>query len=194
MAFIAPIVEGHGEVDALPALLYRIRDAVAPAAPLRVNPPIRVKAGSFLHDADHFRKHVSLAAAKAAQAGGSVLILLDCDDGCPAEIGPGLLERAKAVRSDVPVFVALAYREYETWFLAAIRSLCGVVGLPQELEPPAWFETIRDAKGWIGERMPDGYDPVRHQLPLTRRMDLDQARAAASFDRLYRALGRLLAA
>ena len=45
---------------------------------LHVNPPIRVKSGSFLNDQDYFRKHVTLATAKAAEGDGSVLILLDC--------------------------------------------------------------------------------------------------------------------
>ena len=40
--------------------------------------------------------------------------------------------RAAAVRGDVTITVALAYREYETWFLAAANSLRGVGGLPLE--------------------------------------------------------------
>jgi len=194
MPFITPIVEGHGEVDALPALLHRIARAVAPtsAPALRVNQPIRVKSGSFFNDPVFFRRHVLLAAAKAAQEAGSVLILLDCDDACPAETGPTLLQRAVSERGDVPIFVALAHREFETWFLAAARSLQNVAGLPANFDTPPYFQTIRNAKGWLGERMPSGYDPLRHQLPLARRIDLQQARSAASFDRLYRYVARLL--
>jgi hypothetical protein len=40
--------------------------------------------------------------------------------------------------------------------------------------------------------MPDGYDPIRHQLPFTRQVDLAQARSAQSFDRLYRHVAQLL--
>ena len=42
---VVPIVEGHGEVRALPALLFRVRDMVAPGVILKVNEPIRVKVG-----------------------------------------------------------------------------------------------------------------------------------------------------
>jgi hypothetical protein len=191
MPYIAPIVEGHGECEALPALLYRIASRVTGGL-LRVNAPLRVKAGSFLRDDDYFRKHVMLAAAKAAQEQGSVLIVLDCEDDCPARLGPELLKRAKAVRADVEVIVALAYREYETWFLTAARSLRGLHGLPPELEPPQTPEGTRDAKGWLSQRMAHGYDPIVHQLAFSRRFDLDAAKANASFARFYRRISELL--
>lgn len=186
MVYVAPIVEGHGEVEAVPKLLHRIRMASGSQCQLVVNPPIRVKSGSFLNDGEYFTKQVALAAAKAAQNNGSVLIILDCDDDCPARIGPDLLARAKAVRADVQMFVALAYREYESWFIAAVPSLSGVGGLLGGLAVPANLELIRDAKGWLGRQMPDRYDPITHQLAFTLKFDLAQARACPSFDRLFR--------
>jgi hypothetical protein len=192
MPYVAPIVEGHGEVEALPALLYRIARLASGEGVLRVNPPIRVKSGSFLHDDGYFRKQVALAAAKAAQGGGAVLILLDCEDDCPATLGPDLLRRAQAVRTDVVVLVNLAYREYETWFLTAARSLRGPSGLPDDLVPPPAPEAIRDAKGWLGTRMPYGYDPVIHQLAFSRKFNLDEARANPSFNRFCEQILRLL--
>ncbi len=191
MVFVVPIVEGSGEIDALPALLHRIRIARQVQSQLDVNPPIRVKSGSFLNDPPYFERYLQLAAAKAAQRQGSILILLDCEDSCPAELGPKLLRDATALRPDVPSFVALAWREYETWFLAAARSLRGLDGLPADLVPPANPEHFRDAKGWLGDRMPGRYDPIRHQSRFSKRMDLDAARTAQSFDRLYRYMIRL---
>lgn len=190
--FIAPIVEGHGEIEALPALLYRIAAICGAPRPLRVNKPIRVKAGSLMNDVAYLRKHVALAAAKAAQERGSVLILLDCEDDCPAKLGPRLLEDAQSVRVDVPCVVALIRREYETWFLAAAASLAGENGLDPLLASPANPESLRDAKGWLTQHMQTTYDPVIHQLALSRAMDLDQARTNASFDRLYRKIAALL--
>jgi hypothetical protein len=95
---MASVVEGHGEVEALPALIRRIAESIGFAGDLRVNPPIRVKSGSFLNDEDYFRKYVALAAGKAVANGGSLLILLDCEDDCPGTLGPALLRRAQAVR------------------------------------------------------------------------------------------------
>ena len=186
MPYLAPIVEGYGEVDAVPAMLHRIAQLEAPTAALRVNAPIRVKSASFLNDRGYFDRYVALAAAKAAQEDGSVLILLDCEDDCPAALGPKLLRQALAVRADVGVLVVLAHREYETWFLAAARSLRGRRGLPDDLDRPPAPERIRDAKGWLASRMDGGYDPVIHQLEFSRAMDLVEARANPSFDRYYR--------
>jgi hypothetical protein len=186
MRYMASIVEGHGEVAALPALLYRIARLTAFTGDFRVNPPIRVKSGSFLNDQDYFRKYVTLATAKAAELNGSVLILLDCEDDCPGTLGPDLLRRAQAVRANVDILVALAYREFETWFITAARSLRGRRGLPQDLDSPQDPESIRDAKGWLGARMNVPYDQVIHQLEFTKAFDLEQARASRSFNRLYR--------
>lgn len=192
MLYLAPIVEGHGEVEALPALLHRIANTAGFQGRLRLNPPIRIKSGSFLNDGDYFRKQVTLATAKAAQAGGSVLIVLDCEDDCPGTLGPELLRRARAVRADVNTLVVLAYREYETWFVTASMSLRGRRGLPADLAPPAAPEIIRNAKGWLGERMDGRYDPVTHQIEFTRAFDLNAARANPSFDRFYRRIVGLL--
>ena len=180
-----PIVEGHGEVQAVPALLHRLAQQLNPDIAVRVNPPIRVKSGSFLNDKDYFRQQISLAAAKAAQANGHVLILLDCEDDCPATLGPEILRRAQGIRADVSIQVFLAYREYETWFLAAAGSLQGHAGLPTHLAPPADPEGIRNAKGWLSQHMPHPYDPIVHQLDFTRAFDFEQARTIDSFRRLH---------
>jgi len=119
---IVPIVEGHGEVQAVPVLIRRIFAAFQPEIHPQINPPSRIKAGSFLADPAYFEKFIRLAAAKAAQGNGTVLILLDREDDCPRTLGPDLLARARHVRPDIPCIVALAYREYETWFLAAATS------------------------------------------------------------------------
>jgi hypothetical protein len=190
--YLVSVVEGHGEVEALPALIRRIADHVGFVGNLRLNPPIRVKAGSFVNDQDYFRKYVALAAGKAAVNNGSLLILLDCEDDCPATLGPALLQRARAVRANVDIFVALAYREFETWFVTAAPSLHGRRGLTADLNAPHDAEQIRDAKGWLGDRMSTSYDPVIHQLEFTREFDLKLARNNQSFDRFYRRIQNFL--
>jgi hypothetical protein len=192
--FVAPIVEGHGEVEAIPILLQRLLFELRSDASIRVNPALRVKAGSFLRDRDYFAKYLELAARKAkAQNGGSVLILLDCEDACPAELGSELADRAAAIRPDVPIVTALAYREYETWFLAAARSLRGVGGLPVNLDPPSLPEGIRDAKGWLSAMMPATYNEPNDQPAFTRQFSFDEAAAVPSFARLRRKFHNLFA-
>ncbi len=187
LPYIAPIVEGHGEIEAVPALLHRIAQAAVPGCKLQVNPPLRVKAGSFLNDKEYFHKQIVLAAAKARQDHGLVLILLDCEDACPGELGPSLLKRAREVCDDVSYLVVLAYREYESWFLAAAQSLRGLRGLPTDLEPPD-SEGIRDAKGWLSKRMAEPYDALTHQLEFSRKFSFEQALVNRSFNRFYERL------
>ena len=181
--FISPIVEGHGEVAAVPLLIRRIFAESGTTTIPDINHPIRIKSGSFLHDESYFRRYVDLAASKAAQANGEVLIILDCEDDCPAVLGPSLLARAQSVRGDVPYHVVLAHREYETWFLASAESLRGR-GLPQDVIAPADPQAIRGAKEWLGTAIGQSYDPIIHQASFTANFDIQQARAVPSFDRL----------
>jgi hypothetical protein len=193
--FIAPIVEGKGEVEAVPKLLQRLFRQALRHGFLVVNPAIRIKAGSFLNDEGYFRRYVELASRKArAQPRGHVLILLDCEDDCAGRLGPQLLARARNVHSDVSFTVALAHREYETWFLAAAPSLRSVAGLPADLDAPASPEIIRGAKEWLAARLPNGYDETNHQPLFTGHFSFAQAAAVPSFARLQRKTQALFSA
>jgi hypothetical protein len=70
---VVPIVEGHGEVRAFPALLFRVREVIAPKSTLKVNAPIRVKVGKFLNSEKEFYRHVRLAAERAISLKDHVL-------------------------------------------------------------------------------------------------------------------------
>jgi len=52
-------------------------------------------------------------AARQIQHGDAVIILIDADDDCPAELAPKLLSRAKETRPDRDIRVILANKEYE---------------------------------------------------------------------------------
>lgn len=193
--FIAPIVEGHGEVQALPVFLRRLASDVAPETDLHLNPALRIKVASFLDEKDegYFKKYIELAARKAKSWPKScVLILLDCEDFCPAELGPKILKRAVHYRPDITFLVILAHREYETWFLAAAESLRKVCGLPNDLEPPHNFESIRNAKGWLEVRMDASYNEPEHQPKMTTAFNFQQAMASRSFARGYKKLKNFL--
>lgn len=189
---IACIVEGHGEVEAVPILIRRIAAEVVPEHLVHVEKPLRVAASKLLK-AGELETAIEFTARRVLP-GGAVLVLLDCDDGCPAQEAPTLLQRAVAARPDLPISVVLAKCEFEAWFLAAAVSLRGCRGLPGDLEPPSEPEGIRAAKGWFDARMPRnrGYAERLDQPALTARFDLDAARGAPSFDKLYRDVSSLL--
>ncbi|MCP5519443.1 MAG: DUF4276 family protein [Verrucomicrobiales bacterium] len=192
MLRIACIVEGHGECEAVPVLVRRIAQTLDPALSISVHPVLRVP-GSRLAKEGEIERTIELAARKNGGQGG-ILLLLDCDDGCPAQDAPELLQRARAARADLPISVVLAKREYEAWFLAAAESLRGKRGLPLDLVGPAKPEDIRGAKEWLANRMPRGqaYSESSDQPALTSAFDMNAARSAASFDKCYREIVRLL--
>ena len=194
MPAIATTIEGHGEVEAVPILLRRIAERVAPDAVVQSPPPIRV-ARERVFKAGELERAVELA-ARQTRPDGSILILMDADDDCPAETAPEALQRANEARGDRDMRVVFAKVEYEAWFLAAAASIAGYYGIDPATTAPDNPESIRGAKEWLGARMPPGqrYRATLHQSALTEIFDLDAARAAPSFDKLWRDVSELLGA
>lgn len=187
---IACIVEGHGEVEAVPLLIRRIAATLDAPPAVVVPPPLRVPKNRLLNPGE-LERTVEFAARKTGGR-GAVLILLDADDDCPATLGPKLLERARRARSDLPIAVVLAHREFEAWFLAAATSLRGQRDLPADLQPPTNPEAIRGAKEWLAGRMSRRYRETLDQPALTARFDLAVAIQAPSFAKCHREIVRLL--
>ena len=175
MRTVASIVEGDGEVAALPVLLRRLSTWLSPEKGVNIMPPIRVRRDRFLNKDEEFRRHLLLAATKCGN-NGWILVLLDADDDCPADLGSQVLERASKIASHRCISVVVANREYEAWFLAAAKSLHGQRGFvydhPQNFEP----EIPRDAKGWLSERIAEGaYRETIDQPAFSALIDLPQA-------------------
>lgn len=187
-----PIVEGHGEVSAVRILLRRLGERFSPETPITVLPPIRRSRDRFLLEGE-LEKDVQLAAEKLTGP-GAILIILDTDGDCPAELGPSVLARAVAARPDRTIRVVLAHCEYEAWFLAAAQSLRGRRGLSTELSVPEDPEAIRGAKEWLRRNMLGSrtYSETVDQPAFTALFDIDAARTCRSFDRLCRVIQNLL--
>ena len=111
MSTIVTIVEGPGEVDAMPILIRRIAATAVPDAVPHEPRPIRVKRDRFLKE-NELERYVDLAARQSGPDGG-VLIVLDADDDCPPELASRILQRANRARGDRLIKVVLARREYE---------------------------------------------------------------------------------
>ena len=188
---ISCIVEGYGEVEAVPKLVHRIAEdyltmTVKQELVIVIPPPIRVKRTQVVKVGELERK-VELAARKI-NGQGAILIILDSEDDCPAELGPSLLHRASQVRQNLPIAVVLAKYEFESWFLAAAESLRRQRELKDDIDPPKDPEAIRDAKGWLSQQMEGSrrYRETRDQSALTALFDFKQARKTDSFDKCYR--------
>jgi hypothetical protein len=190
---IASVVEGHGEVQALPVLLRRLCAEINPNVWVDLPTPYRVGRDSLVAP----RGIESIVDRALSQIRGvtGLLVLIDADDDCPASLGPDLLSRACGARSDVPIAVVLANREFEAWFLAAAVSLSGRQNLAAGLEAPPDPELPRGCKEWLTRHRQDGqpYRPKHDQAGLAAVFDLHAARGnAASFDKLWRDVEYLL--
>ena len=139
---IQPIVEGHGEVAAVPVLLRRLL-AEARITGVDVGRPIR-RTRSQLATQEGLARSIALARIQPNCA--AILVLFDGDDDCPALLGPVAQRWANTAARDMPCAVCIAHREYESWFLATLDSL-----RHREVEADAKAhpepEAPRDAKG-----------------------------------------------
>jgi len=193
-AHIASVVEGHGETEALPILIRRLIATVNPPLAVDVVRPIRVPRSTLLKHGE-LERAVQLAALNA-RPDGAVLVVLDAEDDCPRTMAPELLERVRSAIGHLPAALALAKREFEAWFLAAVESLCERRGLPPDLEAPPDPEAVRGAKEWLSDRMPLGqrYSETLDQPALAAVFDLECSRQRSrSFDKLCREISRLFA-
>lgn len=193
MIQLVSIVEGQGEVEAIPILVRRIAREIEPGLLVQTHPPFRVPRSKLIKPGvlEHY---VDVAARRAGRA-GVILIVLDSDDDCPAELGPQLLSRTQPTRGGFATSVCLAHREFEAWFLAAAESLRGQRGLVEDLVGPSDPEAKRDAKGWLSAQMEEGrsYAPTLDQPALASLLDIAAARRRSrSFDRFCREVTRLL--
>ena len=177
MNTVVPIVEGDGEVQAVPVLLRRLSQWLSPHSVVSLGRPIRVHRDRFLKKEAEFRRMLLLAAAKVG-AKGWVLVLLDADDDCPVELAMATATRARTVLPHCDVSVVCANREFEAWFLASAESLSGKRGLfVADGDTPRDPDSIRGAKEWLSRRIADGrYRETTDQPAFAAVMDLELAR------------------
>ncbi len=196
MASIGCVVEGAGEVAAVPILIRRIACRIDPGLYVDVPRPVLVKRTRMGSQFGDLERGIELV-LRQARPPAALLVLLDADEDDLLTLRSDLLRRVEALPGDVPSAVVLARREYEAWFLASAESLRGQRGLPDNLAAPADPEAVQDAKGWLRSHMPRNrkYSETADQPALTGVFDLDLARSRSpSFDACYREIERLLRA
>jgi hypothetical protein len=178
---LVPIVEGHAEVHSVPVLMRRL--GIDVARPFRVKRYQVVKPGEL-------ERAVALA-VKDRDSASAVLVLLDADDDCPAELAPALVQRCAQV-TDLPISVVFAVRELEAWFLGGIGSLRGQRGIRTDATYEGNPEARRGAKEQVEVLMAGSYVDVDDQPALMAALDLEAARVRCpSLDKLMRDLGTL---
>ena len=195
---IVPIVEGDGEVKAVPLLLRRVLGERHGRYDIAIQRPINAKGKpNLLRNFERF-----LGLARKFEECDAVLVLLDGDKDCPRELTTGLAQSAAGLNMSVPVAVVCAHREYEAWFVASLDSETGdniraTLGLSESEVHEGDVELVTSPKGWIQVRMPQSssYKETQHQPALTEYIDIEHTqRRSRSFRRLCHAVEELLCA
>jgi hypothetical protein len=184
---IAPVVEGHGEVSAIPVLVRRLAEHLVPGVAVDVRKPHRVPRSRLLRPGELER---CARIVRAGSPDAHLLVVVDADKDCPAELGPEMLHRLGGGQ-DGRTAAVLAKHEYEAWFLASAEALGGRRGLRNPLVAPRDPEDVQGAKEWVQANRTDGraYRPTVDQAALSAGIDVDLARCrSASFDKLCRVL------
>jgi uncharacterized protein DUF4276 len=190
---IQPIVEGHGEVSAVPELIRKLSYSMA-VYDVVVGTPIR-RPRSKLMKKETLEQAVTLA--KIQRGCGAIIVLFDADDDCPKEVAPFLNEWAANAARPLNCAVVLANREFEGWFLSCVESLRNCRGISNTAGSEENHESIRDAKGRLEEKMLAGekYIETADQVALTAVADWTEVyRKSRSFRKFTKETRRLLEA
>lgn len=190
MSRLVIVVEGQGELKALPGFLWTLVN-LGYFPPFEVLQVMRTPRDAFLRNPQERSRYLHLA-RKALGGEGGVLILLDADDLCPAQVAQGLGSELEGLASRLGLRVALVMpnREFEAWFLAAADGL----GLGEVPEDP---EDLRGAKEEVRKRLKGRYAPTVDQPRLATRLAQAcppevLAQRSRSFRKFWKELNRLL--
>lgn len=173
------LVEGPGDVSAIPALAGRWRTELPPELQGQLFVDDRsIRIGGLheftgpRHQSDWLR---FLRYAATRPSLGAILAVFDGDSAkmegapfCAVTTARTLAERGRAAGAGTLFSLAVVFlqQEYESILIAAANQLPDID--PQAPQPPNPEAAPRDAKGWLDDHLPEGYDPVRDQRRLTQ--------------------------
>lgn len=200
---IAPIVEGDGEVMAVPRLLRRIEKELIAGVSFDVLRPWRLKRGYVFPFRDQKVGEalkvsaLNLLRHPAPASKSAILVLMDRDPNPEptCRLGPRLLDNVRRVADPrVPVTCVLADVEFESWFVAAADSLSKYLEFHEERGTKSVTGEKPKGKSWIERHFKNHrYSETVDQIELTKAMDLRLCRQySPSFDKLCRELERLV--
>jgi hypothetical protein len=200
--YIAPIVEGQTEERCLERLLHRIwGELLVQPERLQVLEPFRGRRDALVHTnglvlSQTVEKAFLKLQAKAKRdtsARSLLLLLLDAEDDCPAELAPRLLQTCRQAQSNADIACVLAKKMTENWIVAGAAALAGVNGLPAPIQPPEKPEDCNGA-AWLDEQLRGvnrnrKYSKTVDGSIFVAKLDLNQCQAKSpSFDKLCRDL------
>lgn len=190
------IVEGHGEVRALPVLIRRILYEYIERYEWNVMLPYRISRSRIVKFDEDLYSAVCLGVQKiGADPPGAILILIDADSDCPVTLSKQFQKFIVERAVDGPVAFVVANREYESWFLASADTMQHHGAIQDNASRPDNSEEIRDAKGYFSRQiMKPGttYAETIEQEKFSALIDIATVqRRSRSFQKLIKELDRV---
>lgn len=198
MHYIFPIVEGHGEVKAVPEIIRRIAFELNYPIDCNVLQSYRLSRGKIIRFGDDLDKVIRLGELKIQSADGigGVLVIIDSDDDCPFDLYSSFILFKNARTFQVPVCFVSAKMEYEAWFISCAEQMRAHRTVRDDAESHPDPENVRDAKGYFNrEILIDGvnYSETIDQVKYSSIIDIscvyDKCR---SFKKIYKEVDEIL--
>ncbi len=144
------LVEGHGDITAVPRLLHNILEELEIYHVYTDRRPIKVGEIARLQKNGELEKFIRYGCLKD---GDLILLVIDCDDDCPVDVARDFLKRIEAMGAAVSKKVGIVFfkKEFESLFLFSIESLA--TATPEfgwnlgDFDVDRDMEEIRGAKG-----------------------------------------------
>jgi len=173
------IVEGHGDIDSVSALIRRIshNQLIFNLSP--VSPSIRGGALGKFRNIGQLGRYVRLAALRPEA--DSILIAVDCDDDCAKVEVAAMTAMLRPLAEELQMKIGVCFfvREFECLFLHCLDDLAARyddlnIQLPCPVSPEK-IESVRDAKGLLSRQMLSGsYKETRDQAKFVHALDIDK--------------------
>ena len=197
---IIPIVEGDGEITAVPELIRRFLHEKLSEYIITVRSPMRLRRNQIDQKLPGF-----LHMAQRDEGCKAIIVIMDSDTKCAKDEALHISEVVRQHNVYVPVAVVCPSVEYEVWFIASIetiqdqpigkRGIVITVSTNRDMEEVETPEGIGSPKGWLKRHMPKTmtYNPTQDQAALTARIDFELAsERSRSFRRLCHAVEQIV--
>lgn len=190
------VVEGDGDLEAVPLLLRRWFPVVGAPGCFPATNPIRCGDLPKIRRPGQLERFVELACSR--EDGDSVVLLVDSEDDCPKDVVAELTQRVAEIaeRYRKKVGIALMYREYETLFLFGLPELAEKFTHAdwalEDVDFDKDWESVRAAKGQVNRLLGKNYfyKETRDQARMTDALDIEavtsRCRSALHLDRVLR--------
>lgn len=186
---IIPIVEGHGEVEAIRVLLSRVWVEMCGGSYIHVLKPLRIPKSKILKP-NELTRYVQLAHLKLQHEteylNRGILVLFDADEDLPCVLAGKVSSEVQHYDNGVQFSCVIANKEFETWFVASSDQMLDEF---EEVDSKhaETAESSDRGKRWVEKHSSTHYSETADMPRMVQGLNLILVRRRSpSFDKLCR--------